>query len=152
MLHVDFGPIGPAFLTRRASPSSVHVHAAARVDGRWLRCDPSTDRDLASRTWHFCLQTRLIDWATGDSLDFLDPAHVHADLGLYANVDELLDARRAERGPSSLPPATPISTFVRSEAIFATAEELIAVYRRELDGQAAIPSRPPGGPLANSDR
>ncbi len=108
-----FGPIGPYFLTRRASPSSVHVHAALHVDGRWLKCDPSTDSDLASRTCHFCLQTRLIVWdGAEDSIDFLDPAYVHADLGLYADVDELLDRPARGAGPelfaagNSTPPAT----------------------------------------------
>lgn len=146
VLRVDtqhyFGPIGPDFLTRRASRSSVHVHAATRIDGRWLKCDPSTDADLASRTCHFCLQTRLIGWdGTEDSTDFLDPAHVHADLGLYADVDELLDRPARGAGPELFAAGNAYLDFVRSRPVFASAEELIGAYRRELDGEARSSGR-----------
>ncbi len=107
----------------------------------------------SSRTCHFCLQTRLIDWdATGDSVDFLDPAHVHADLGLYADVDELLDRPARGAGPDLFAAGNAYLDFVRSEPIFATAEELIAAYRRELGGQPATSSDLRHGPLAKSDR
>ena len=119
---------------------------------RWLRCDPSTDRDLASRTCHFWLQTRLIDWATGDSLDFLDPAHVHADLGLYANVDELLDRPARGAGPELFAAGNAYLDFRALGGDLPHGRGPIAAYRHELDGQAAIPSRPPRGPLANLDR
>ena len=146
VLRVDaqryFGAIGFPALTRRVSASSVHVHAAARVDGRWFRCDPSTDRDLASRTCHFCLQTRLVEWdGTCDSIDPIDSAHVHADLGLYADVDELLDRPARLARPELLAAGNAYLDFVRSQPVFATAEELIEAYGRELNGQATHSGR-----------
>src|SRR5207302_10830559 len=55
-----FGAIGQPFVTRYMSSTSTHVHAAVLIDGRWIKCDPSTDRELASRTAHFCKPTMLI--------------------------------------------------------------------------------------------
>ena len=138
VLRVDaqryFGPIGPELLTRRASQTSVHVHAAARVDGRWLKCDPATDADLARLTGHFSLQTRLVDWdATADATDVLDHEHVHADLGLYADVDELLDRPARGAGPELFAAGNAYLQFVRSQPVFASAEELIEAYGRRLE-------------------
>jgi hypothetical protein len=122
-----FGPIGPQFLTREASRDSTHVYAAACLDGRWARCDPSTDRQLAVLTSHWCAQTRLIVWdGHRDALDFLDPAHVHADLGLQANIDGLL--AKPVRKPELPARYNDYLAFVRRHPPFASPEELIDAY------------------------
>jgi RND superfamily putative drug exporter len=125
-----FGVLGPRFLSRQVSSESVHVYAAAHLDGRWVKCDPSTDRELSERTAHFSAQTRLIDWdGRVDSMDFLDPRHVYADLGLYANIDELL-ARPPRAGTDQVfTEANRYLRFIRSEPPFQTAEALIDAYR-----------------------
>jgi RND superfamily putative drug exporter len=125
-----FGAVGPAFLTRYTSPESTHVYAAAFLNGRWVKCDPSTDRELASRTAHFCQQTRLIEWdGARDSMDFLDPKHIYADLGLYADIDELLE--KPARGSLSERWAifNDYLQFIRAQPAFACSGDLITAYR-----------------------
>jgi hypothetical protein len=125
-----FGVLGPRFLTRRASAESVHVYAAALLDGRWVKCDASTDRELSQRTAHFCEQTRLVEWnGREDSLDFLDERHVYADLGLFANIDELLRRPARQSTASLLAMGNDYLAFIRGAPAFASSEELIAAYR-----------------------
>jgi uncharacterized membrane protein YdfJ with MMPL/SSD domain len=125
-----FGVIGPAFLTRYISPESTHVYAAAFLDGRWVKCDPSTDREMASRTAHFCRQTQLIEWdGTCDSLDFLDPVHVYADLGLYADIDELFEKPARGATPERLALWNDYLEFIRSQPAFPSSDALIRAYR-----------------------
>ena len=125
-----FGVLGPRFLTRRASAESVHVYAAALLDGRWVKCDASTDRELSERTAHFCQQTRLVEWdGREDSLDFLDERHVYADLGLFTNIDELLRRPARSGTPALLANGNDYLAFIRSRPAFASSRELIAAYR-----------------------
>ncbi len=125
-----FGVIGPAFLTRYIAAESTHVHAAAFLGGRWVKCDPSTDREMASRTEHFCRQTQLIEWdGQHDSLDFLDPGHIFADLGLYANIDELFEKPARGATPERLAIWNDYLDFIRREPAYETSDELIAAYR-----------------------
>jgi hypothetical protein len=131
-----FGVIGAPFLTRYMSPSSTHVYAAAYLDGRWVKCDPSTDRELSSRTAHFCRQTALIEWdGARDSMDFLDPAHVHADLGLFADIGDLLAKPARGSTPARLALWNDYLAFIRREPAFESAEEMIRAYlaREEAD-------------------
>jgi uncharacterized membrane protein YdfJ with MMPL/SSD domain len=128
-----FGNLGPDFLTRYASTESTHIYAAAHLDGRWVKCDPSTDSELAQKTAHFCRQTRLIEWdGEHDSLDFLDPRHIHADLGLRATADDLLAKPPRNARPEVLEMGNDYLRFIRTRPPFPTAEALIGAYRAEL--------------------
>jgi RND superfamily putative drug exporter len=138
VLRVDaqryWGPIGPDFLTCHASSDSTHIYAAAYIEGRWIRCDPSTDGRLASLTAHWNPQTRLIEWdGRSDALDFIDPAHIHTDLGLHANVDDLLSKPARNALPDLLEYVNDYLAFIRRNPPFGSAEALIGAYRRELE-------------------
>jgi|GEM_PF-1174064 len=125
-----FGVVGPRFLTGYMSPTSTHVYAAALLDGRWVKCDPSTDVELASRTAHFCKQTMLIEWdGVAHATDFLDPQHVYADHGLFADIDDRL--RRPARGatPERLVLWNDYLAFIRREAAFESSEALTEAYK-----------------------
>ncbi|HTW41697.1 MAG TPA: MMPL family transporter [Solirubrobacteraceae bacterium] len=124
-----FGVIGPSFLTRYASPESVHIYCAAFLHGRWVKCDPSTDRELASRTARFCRETCLVQWdGEHDSLDFLDPRHVYADLGLFANLDESLARPPRAATPQRLALANHYLAFIRAQPAFSSDRELVHAY------------------------
>ena len=138
VLRVDaqryFGPIGPQFLTCCASSDSTHIYAAAHIERRWVRCDPSTDQQLASLTASWNPQTRLIEWdGRRDALDFLDPAHIHADLGLHANIDDLLSKPARNAQPDLLEYGNDYLAFIRRHPPFGSAGELIGAYQRELE-------------------
>ncbi len=125
-----FGVVGPRFLTRYASRESVHIHGAAFLNERWVKCDPSTDRELASRTAHFCMQTRLVEWdGLHDSLDILDPRHVYADLGLYADIDELLSRPARQFTPRLMALGNDYLAFIRGQPPFPSDEALVRAYQ-----------------------
>ena len=108
------------------------MYAAAFLGGRWVKCDPSTDRLLASRTSHFCRQTQLIEWdGSHDSLDFLDPRHIYADLGLYASIDELLAKPSRGATPERFALWNDYLSFIRRQPPYPSSEALIAAYRSE---------------------
>lgn len=136
LLHVNpreyYGVVAPPYLKPFVSDRSLHVYAAAHLNGTWVRCDPSTDREIAERTAHFCRQTRLIEWdGRQDALDFLQPQHVYADLGLRAGIDELLDKPARHAQPATLEAINDYVRFIRAHPPFPTAEALIARYAHE---------------------
>jgi hypothetical protein len=146
-----FGVVGPRLLTGYMSRTSTHVYAAALLDGRWVKCDPSTDRELASRTSHFCKQTLLIEWdGIHHATDFLDPRHVYADLGLFADIDERL--RRPARGatPARLELWNDYLAFIRREAAFASGEALVDAYRHRPETEALLELARDGSPLTGA--
>jgi hypothetical protein len=128
-----FGSIAPPFFKHLASPFSTHIYAAALLDGRWVKCDASTDRQIAEKTARFCAQTRLLDWdGASDTLDFLDPDHIYADLGLRASVDDLLDKPPRNSTPATVTLLNDYIRFIRSNPPFRSAEQLIEAYRSQL--------------------
>ena len=136
VLRVDaqryFGSLAPVPFASRARRHSTHVFAAAWLDGSWVRCDPTTDRDMAERTSHFCRQTTLVAWdGFHDAMDFLEPEHVHADLGLFDDIDELLDKPARNASPEFLARVNDYVRFIRSRPPFSSADDLIAAYARE---------------------
>jgi hypothetical protein len=135
VLRVDaqgyWGSVAPGFLRQQASALSTHVHAAAHLDGRWTRCDPSADRQIAEKTSHFCPQNALIEWdATEDRTDAFDPEHVHANLGLHPNIDDLLEKPRRRSNPQLIAIANHYNRFIRSQPPFPDADALLAAYAR----------------------
>ncbi|HMD51933.1 MAG TPA: MMPL family transporter, partial [Solirubrobacteraceae bacterium] len=131
-----FGVLGPPFLTRFCSEESVHIYAGAFLSGRWVKCDASTDSELAGRTAHFCRQTVLVEWdGRRDSLDFLDERHVHADLGLFANIDELLQRPARAATPQLWAMGNAYIDFIRAQPPFESDAALMAAYRDSLAGE-----------------
>jgi hypothetical protein len=111
------------------SGHSTHVYAAAFLDGRWVKCDCSTDDEIAAKTAHFCAQTRLIEWdGVHDAPDALDPAHVHADLGLRPSIDDLLVRPPVNAHPAVLARLNDFVRFIRSQPPFPSPAELHAAY------------------------
>jgi transglutaminase-like putative cysteine protease len=143
VLRVDaqqyWGVVGAAFLTRHASPDSVHVHAAAYLAGRWVRCDPSSDRQIAEKSQHYCEQNRLIEWdGTTDRTDVFRTEHVHANLGLYADIDEVLAKPMRRVTPEVLELANRYIRFIREQPPFSGADTLLAAYRQTDDFRETI--------------
>ena len=127
-----FGSIAPAYFKHLASAHSTHIYAAAFLDGAWVKCDPSTDREIAEKTAHFCPQTQLIEWdGVHDAFDFLEPEHIHADLGLRADIDDLLDKPPRNASATTVAVLNDYVRFIRENPPFRSAAELIASYRQD---------------------
>lgn len=138
ILRVDaqqyWGAVGPAFLTRHAGSQSTHVHAAVYLDGRWIRCDPSSDRQMAGKSQHYCQQNRLIEWdGISDRTDVFRTEHVHANLGLHANIDEVLAKPMRRMTPETLAFTNRYIRFIREQPPFPDADSLLAAYSRTSD-------------------
>jgi pentatricopeptide repeat protein len=138
VLRVDaqqyWGVVGPAFLTRHAGAHSTHVHAAVYLDGRWVRCDPSSDRQIAEKSQHYCEQNRLIEWdGTTDRTDVFRTEHVHANLGLHADIDEVLAKPMRRATPQTLSFTNRYIRFIREQPPFPDADSLLAAYSQTDD-------------------
>jgi transglutaminase-like putative cysteine protease len=124
-----FGNITPEAWKPRGSSNSTHIYAAAFLDGRWVRCDTSTDREAASKLSHFNQQTRLVEWdGEHDAMDRLDPAHVHGDFGLFANVDDLLAKEHRNATPELFALLNDLNRFVRAHPPFPSVDALMEAY------------------------
>ncbi len=130
-----FGNVAPPFFASALSVNSTHIYAAAYLDGGWIKCDSSTDSEMAAKTGHFCRQTQLVEWdGASDALDFLDPLHVHEDLGLRPSVDDLLDKRPRRATPELFAAFNGYLQFIRSMAPFPSSAALIEAYVRSVPG------------------
>ena len=141
VLRVDareyFGNVAPPCFKPFGSTDSTHIYAAAYLRGRWVRCDSSTDREMAARTGHFCQQTRLIEWdGEHDAMDALDPVHIHADLGQRPSIDDLLDKPPHHATAGLFAVLNDYVRFIRSHPPFPSAEALLAAYRPSFDLEA----------------
>jgi uncharacterized membrane protein YdfJ with MMPL/SSD domain len=137
MLRVDarryFGNIALPFVAKHLSPYSIHVYAAVWTNSGWVKCDPSTDSVLAGKTGHFCQQTQLVRWdGRHDAVDILDPRHIQADLGLFADIDRILDRDARAMTSTVFAAGNDYLRFIRSHDVFDNSDELISAYRSEL--------------------
>ena len=97
-----FGPAIPRRLTSRAGERSRHIYVCVRIDGRWVRCDPSDDAALSVASQHVNPQCTLIDWdGWSDALLRLDPTHIVEDRRPLPDIDALMarPMRKAMRFP-----------------------------------------------------
>jgi transglutaminase-like putative cysteine protease len=124
-----FGNITPEAWKPRGSSDSTHIYAAAFLGGRWVRCDTSTDREVAAKLSHFNPQTRLVEWdGEQDGMDRLEPAHVLGDLGTFENVDDLLAKEHRNATPELFTLLNDFNRFVRAQPPFPSVEVLMAAY------------------------
>jgi hypothetical protein len=70
---------------------SLHTYCSVRLEGRWIRLDPTDDIRLSNGTQHLCPQGSTIDFdGHGDARLRIDPAHVLEDTGqLLPSPDEI---------------------------------------------------------------
>lgn len=95
-----FGPLCSPVFHPFLSEKSLHVFCSVYLDGRWLKCDPSDDRELSEGTEHLNPQSRKVDFdGAGDALLNLTPEHIIADDGVrYDSIDGVF--RKTRRCPA----------------------------------------------------
>ena len=82
---------------------------------------------MAEKSQHDCEQNRLIDWdGTTDRTDVFRPEHVHANLALYADIDEVLAKPMRRITPELLECGNRYIRFIREQPPFPDAESLLA--------------------------
>jgi len=89
-----FGPIMLPMFKDKVSTDSVHIYCYVNLDGKWIKCDPSTDKELSEKTSYFNYSTILVGWdGTKDEIDRIAPEHIYEDLGLFPNIDDRLEVK-----------------------------------------------------------
>ena len=97
-----FGPVMLPVFKKLVSATSVHIYTYVFLDNKWIKCDPSTDKELSDKTSYFNPTTKLVVWdGRHNRLDNINPAYIYKDDGPYANIDDQLDkkARHAKGIP-----------------------------------------------------
>jgi hypothetical protein len=85
------GPAVPARLAGRVAKQSRHIYVCVRLEGQWVRCDPSDDWALSTASHHINPQCTPVVWnGRHDALLNLDPRHIINDCFPLANIDELM--------------------------------------------------------------
>lgn len=89
-----FGPIAPPSLRHRVRANTIHIHAYAFLNEKWIKCDPSDDIVLSQKTNYFNPQSKAVEWDGENDAELnLDPIHIIEDLGLFSNVDNFIGKR-----------------------------------------------------------
>lgn len=89
-----FGPIGPRFLTQKVSDKTVHIYSYVYINNKWLKVDPTVDKDISIKTSYFNFTTRIEDWdGTKDGMHHISPAHIIEDIGPLVSIDYKLDKK-----------------------------------------------------------
>jgi hypothetical protein len=89
-----FGPIVPPFLKTKISKESTHVYAYVYLQGRWIKCDPSDDKELSEKTSYFNPQSKLVGWnGESDAMLNLSQSHILKNEGPLANIDEIIEKK-----------------------------------------------------------
>ncbi|MBN1404907.1 MAG: transglutaminase domain-containing protein [Candidatus Omnitrophica bacterium] len=100
ILKVDaqnfFGPLMLPMLKNKVSKNSVHIYAQIYINGKWIKCDSSTDAELASKAGGIYSIAHLVELADDnhevniDKIISFDKEHIYEDLGPFANIDDKL--------------------------------------------------------------
>ena len=89
-----FGEITLPEFKDKISESSVHIFAQVYINGKWIKCDPSTDVYLSDKTSHINDQSTLVDWdAEFGAVLKLDKAHILEEKYMLANIDHLISKK-----------------------------------------------------------
>jgi hypothetical protein len=93
------GPVWIPILQEICDDVSCHVRAAVFLDGRWMKCDPTNDRNLSESIGHLNPPSALALFdGVNDATSFIAPENVLGSLGLIPNGDPIL-GKRTEKPP-----------------------------------------------------
>lgn len=86
-----FGPVMLETFRNKVSKNSIHTYCYVYLDNKWIKCDPSDDKELSDSTSYFNPTTKLVQWdGFCDSMLNLDPKHILKDDGPIENIDHII--------------------------------------------------------------
>jgi len=113
-----FGPIMLSTFKGLVSDRSVHIYVYVYLNNKWVKCDPSTDKDLSEKTSYFSPTTELLLWdGLNDKIDNIDSRHIYSDLGPLSNIDEMLDKKPKRGTKSTIKIGNLYINFLRENAV-----------------------------------
>jgi len=94
-----FGPVAIPMLNRLVSKVSTHVYVAVYLDDKWIKCDPSDDKKLCSKTSHFNYTTTIVDWDGVNNAELnLNQDHIISDDFPIASIDNIMIKKHGPGG------------------------------------------------------
>ena len=93
-----FGNIASRELTKFVSDITVHIYAGVYLDGKWIKCDPSVDKELCENTSYFNPTTQLVNWSgTEHAIMNLNKNHILKETFPIDSIDSYL-RKKAKNG------------------------------------------------------
>jgi len=84
----SFGHLVPKLIKKRIHRHSVHIVCSVFLNNQWIKCDPSTDKELSINSKHISRLTELINWdGEHDSVPNMDASHIISIGEPLANID-----------------------------------------------------------------
>lgn len=97
-----FGPVMLDMFRDKVSRNSIHIYCYAYLDNKWIKCDPSDDKEFCENTSHFNPTSQLVDWdGKSDARLNLDPLHILKDEGPIDDIDYII--RKKPRNARGIP-------------------------------------------------
>lgn len=97
-----FGPIVLPLFKKKINEISTHVYACCFLENKWVRCDPSADRELSEKTSYFNSQSTLVDWnGYSDAMEKLQDNHIISDNYPLNNIDNII-SKKHRRGKKNI--------------------------------------------------
>jgi hypothetical protein len=86
-----FGAIASPALTKFVGKISTHIYALAYLDGKWIKCDPSNDKELCASTSYFNPTTKLVIWnGRNDAIIDFNKNYIFKETYPVANADSYI--------------------------------------------------------------
>jgi len=89
-----FGPLAIPLLTQFSSEISYHIYCGVYLENKWIKCDPSDDKELSENTSYINPQSKLVEWdGVHDAMLNLDKNDILEDNFPITNIDFLLSKK-----------------------------------------------------------
>ncbi|MBZ9571935.1 transglutaminase family protein [Patescibacteria group bacterium] len=95
-----FGPIAIPMLRKFIGKISTHIYVSVYLNNKWIKCDPSDDKELCESTYYFNPPSKLVEWdGIQNAMLNVDEKHILKDSCPIANIDPWMHKRpRHARG------------------------------------------------------
>ncbi len=89
-----FGPLALPWLTKFANEISFHVYCGVFLNNKWIKCDPSDDKELSENTSYINPQSKLVEWdGIHDAMLNLNKSDILENNFPVANIDFLMSKK-----------------------------------------------------------
>lgn len=89
-----FGFITLPLFKKFISSNSVHIYCYVYLKNKWIKCDPSTDKQFANNIGYFNPPSKLVEWnGNNDAIANIDTRHIIGNEGPIANIDSQLEKK-----------------------------------------------------------
>jgi len=129
-----FGPIAIPMLRKFIGKNSVHSYASIFLDNKWIKCDPSDDKEFAENTYYFNYTTAVVDWdGSKDAIINFKREDIIEEKYPVANIDEWMIKKSKNAKGIPLKIANIYVKFARKNKIkISSSEELELLFKKYL--------------------